>query len=151
MLLFPAGAAPCQGTMATPSCSEGADCCPLSSTCSKGDREDPSVLWEKGNPVTGRCQLPQAPSWGGKGHWKQQGNGGRDLNPEGNYRQELQEEITWSGSHGWGTRAWHGKLQGGIGDPGQGTHRGTGLRLGGHLGCQQGSGCWAPAWVRCSL
>lgn len=112
MLLFPAGAAPCQGTLATPSCSEGADCCPLSSTCSKGDREDPSVLWEKGDPVTDRCQLPQAPSWGGKDPWKQQGNGGRDLNPEGNFL----EWLPWLGDQSvareaagwhWGPRTGH--------------------------------------------
>lgn len=70
------------------------------------------MLWEKADPVTDRCQLPQAPSWGGKGHWKQQGNGGRDLNPEGNYL----EWLPWLGDQSvareaagwhWGPRTGH--------------------------------------------
>lgn len=143
--MFPAGAAPCQGTLAILSPFEGAVRCPLSNTCSKGDREDPKVLWEEGDRVTEQCQLPRAPSWCGNDPWKEQGNGGGELNPEGNYR-NCRRKLPGVAAM-CGIRAWHGSCRVGMGaQDSPRTHRGTALRLGGHLGCQQGLGCWAPAW-----
>lgn len=56
MLLFPAGAAPCQGTLATLSHFEDV-CCSLSNS-PRGDRGDPKGLWGKGDCVMDKCQLP---------------------------------------------------------------------------------------------